>query len=144
MMDDSLLPEVRSGRHPPPRRQIRVRLPDLPRPEPLEKPTVNPDLTDLPPVERSAEVLRYQLGRTEYGLSPGGRLRAWIRFVLILFVSAGVPAALLTPIAVLVAAGLADISVSVALIARSLAGAGVSAAIIAALIGLFLLIRSGR
>jgi len=51
-------------------------------PQPLVRPIVDPDLTSLSPIERSAEVLRYQLLKVEYALSAGGSLREWLKLNL--------------------------------------------------------------
>src|SRR5437667_12073841 len=43
-------------------------------PEPLVRPIVDPDLTSLSLIERSAEVVRYQLLKVEYSLSDCGSI----------------------------------------------------------------------
>jgi hypothetical protein len=49
---------------------------------PLDPPRINPDLTKLNAIERSAEVLRYSVLRAEYWLSPDGAMRQRIRFAV--------------------------------------------------------------
>ena len=55
-------------------------------------PRVDAELVRLPVIERSAEVVRYTLWRTEYWLSPGGTLRAVLRLSLKLALLIGLPA----------------------------------------------------
>jgi hypothetical protein len=68
------------------------------RPEPLDPPRVDPDLSNLTGPERSAETIRYSILSAEFWLSPKGYLREWLRFntkvASILFV----PALLVVPI----------------------------------------------
>jgi len=68
------------------------------RPVPLEPPQINPDLTGLSALERSAEVLRYSACRLEYWLSPRGELRAWLKLNLLLALLLAVPAVLVGPV----------------------------------------------
>ena len=51
-------------------------------PKPLLPPEVDPNLPDLPSVQRVAEVFRYNLLQLEYALSSGGGLREYIKFNL--------------------------------------------------------------
>lgn len=67
-------------------------------PQPLPVPSINPDLEELPAIERIAEVLRYQLLHIEYGLSNRGGLREWIRLVAVLTLVLAIPAVLLVPL----------------------------------------------
>ena len=66
-----------------------------PRRRPL--PAVDPDLPLLSPLERVAEVVRYQSLRLESTLSPAGVLREWFKFVLRVFLLITPPAVLLAP-----------------------------------------------
>lgn len=70
-------------------------------PTPIEPPQVDQDLTKLPPIERSAEVIRYSLLKAEYWISPNGRLREWLRFNLALALIIGIPALFIVPIVTL-------------------------------------------
>ena len=139
MKTETALQQVRQEKLPG-RPRARLMLPSPPKPQPLEEPAVDPELPDLPALERSAEVLRYQTLRAEYSLSPGGRLRAWVKLMLILFVVFGLPAALFTPVLVLLASGLADVSAELSYAAGSLMKAGVSVAVVAGLLVVALLI----
>lgn len=67
-------------------------------PQPLPVPAINPDLEELPAIERIAEVLRYQLLHIEYGLSNRGGLREWVRVVVVLSLVLAIPAILLVPL----------------------------------------------
>ena len=55
-------------------------------PTQLTPPRVDPKLTNLTPLERAAEVLRYSVLRAEYWLSPDGAMRQRIRFAVRLWV----------------------------------------------------------
>lgn len=67
-------------------------------PREIARPRVEPDLSRLGPVERSAEVIRYSLCRAEYWISPNGWLREWFRINLWAAVVLGIPAILVAPI----------------------------------------------
>jgi hypothetical protein len=67
-------------------------------PRPLPPPEVCPDLMEMPPIERSGEVMRYQLLRLERSLSPGGILREWGKIVLRCTLVAALPAFLFVPV----------------------------------------------
>lgn len=67
----------------------------------LQPPQVDPALTELHPVVRVAEVLRYSLTKFEYWLSPGGYVREVARLSLLLAVILGFPALLVAPLATL-------------------------------------------
>ena len=65
-------------------------------PTQLNPPRVDPQLTNLTPVERAAEVLRYSVLRAEYWLSPDGVMRQRLRFAVRLWVYVMI-AALIAP-----------------------------------------------
>lgn len=65
---------------------------------PIPPPVVDPDLTELSGVQRSAEVLRYKLLQLEYAISSGGGLRAWLKLNLLVSLLLGIPALLVVPI----------------------------------------------
>jgi hypothetical protein len=67
-------------------------------PKPVPLPHVDPDLTEFPAIERSAEVFRYKLLQLEYALSPGGALRAWLKMNLLVCLILGIPALLVVPV----------------------------------------------
>src|SRR5947207_3328321 len=48
----------------------------------LNPPRVDPKLSNLTPLERAAEVLRYSFLRAEYWLSPNGAMRQRVRFAM--------------------------------------------------------------
>lgn len=48
-------------------------------PEKIKPPKVDPELEDLDPVTRSAEVVRFSLLSLEWWLSPNGTLREWFK-----------------------------------------------------------------
>src|SRR5947199_5773244 len=62
----------------------------------LDAPRVDPKLTNLTPLERAAEVLRYSILRAEYWLSPNGAMRQRLRFALRIWIYV-VIAALIAP-----------------------------------------------
>jgi len=77
------------------------------RPEPLTEPIVPGDLPDLPFLERSTEVIKFQLLRLEYALSAGGGLRAWFKLNLVLCLILAAPALLVVPFVTAIVAGIA-------------------------------------
>ncbi len=62
----------------------------------LTPPRVDPRLTNLTPLERAAEVLRYSVLRAEYWLSPDGAMRKRVRFALRIWICV-MMAALIAP-----------------------------------------------
>ena len=66
-------------------------------PAKVEAPKVDPALPILNEVQRSAEVFRYSVLRTEYWLSPSGTLREWIRLNLMVALIIGTPALVVVP-----------------------------------------------
>ena len=67
----------------------------------LSPPTVDPALTELHPVVRSAEVLRYSLAKFEYWISPGGHVREVLRLSSLLAALLGIPALMVMPLVTL-------------------------------------------
>jgi hypothetical protein len=92
-------------------------------PTPLKPPRVDPDLPDLPTIERVAEVFRYAGHRLEYTLSPGGQLRAWSKLNLALALFLGIPIILLMPVVTLGLSTLTSWSVYVLAVTTNLATA---------------------
>lgn len=82
-------------------KRLPSRLALLWKPTPIEPPQVDEDLTKLPPIERSSEVIRYSVLKMEYWISPNGRLREWLRFNLALALIIGIPALFIVPIVTL-------------------------------------------
>ncbi len=68
-------------------------------PREIGRPRVEPDLSRMGPIERSAEVIRYSLCRAEYWISPNGWLREWFRLNLWFAVVLAIPAILVAPLA---------------------------------------------
>ncbi|MBA4419382.1 MAG: hypothetical protein C0392_15980 [Syntrophus sp. (in: bacteria)] len=77
------------------------------KPEPLAEPIVPSDLEDLPFLERSTEVIKFQLLRLEYALSAGGGLRTWFKLNLVLCLILAAPALLVVPFVTAIVAGIA-------------------------------------
>ena len=67
-------------------------------PAPVGAPKVDPELPVLNDVQRSAEVLRYSLLKTEYWLSPSGTLREWLRLNTVVALILGIPALFVVPL----------------------------------------------
>lgn len=76
-------------------------------PAPIDPPTVDPNLQDLPWPSRSAEVLRYSILSVEHWLSQGGSLREFIRLNLWFGVILTVAAVLIVPPVTMVLEGAA-------------------------------------
>lgn len=72
------------------------------RPNLLEPPAVDKDLPNLSFLERSAEVLRYNLLQLEYALSAGGGLRAWLKLNLLITLVLAIPTVLIMPVITLI------------------------------------------
>ena len=70
-------------------------------PRSLECPLVDPKLTDLHPVVRVAEVLRYSGAKFEYWLSPGGHVREVARLSTLLAALLALPVLLVMPLVTL-------------------------------------------
>ena len=62
----------------------------------LTPPRVDPKLTNLTPLERAAEVLRYSVLRAEYWLSPDGVMRRRVRLAVRIWIYVMI-AALIVP-----------------------------------------------
>ena len=67
-------------------------------PKEVEIPKVETELPALPPVERSAESIRYGFKRLEYWVSPTGTIREWLRFNLWVAGMLAVPSLLVVPL----------------------------------------------
>lgn len=68
------------------------------RPSPVPPPRVDPGLTTLSAIERSAEVLRYTARCGEHWISPEGLLREWLRHILRLTTAVAIPAVFMAPL----------------------------------------------
>ena len=68
------------------------------KPQPIAPPQVDEEVTELPPIERGAEVIRYSVLKAEFWLSPQGRLREWLRFNVVAALIIGLPALFIVPI----------------------------------------------
>jgi len=67
-------------------------------PNHVSPPVIEPKLTELPTLERIAEVFRYKTLRLEYELSSNGGLRAYIKLIMLTSFLLGIPAILIVPI----------------------------------------------
>ena len=103
----------------------------------ISAPRIDPKLTQLPVIERSAEVLHYTLSRTEHWLSPGGTLRAVMRLSLKLALLIGMPVLIVGPAVLLLLEGAAAASGSLVTIAVNLAA--MSFSLIIAVLGVAVL-----
>lgn len=64
----------------------------------VSTPEIDPLLTDLPAIERVAEVLRYKFLQIEFAISPSGGIRAWLRLNLLIAVTLVIPSLLVVPV----------------------------------------------
>ena len=67
-------------------------------PLPLKVPKIDPNLEELPFLERVTEVLRFQVLSVEYGLSSRGGLREWARVVSVISLALAFPLFLIVPL----------------------------------------------
>lgn len=68
------------------------------RPTPVPRPSISLDLERLAPIERVAEVLRFDALLAERSLSPRGGLRAWVRLNVLTALVIALPALVVVPI----------------------------------------------
>jgi len=95
-------------------------------PRHLPIPQVDPELTELHPVVRVAEVLRYSTSRFEYWLSPGGHVREVARLSILVAVLLGFPVLMVLPLVTLLlveVAGWTDLIIKILLNAAAIAAA---------------------
>ena len=64
----------------------------------LNPPRIDPKLTNLTPLERAAEVLRYSVLQAEYWLSADGAMRRRIRFALRIWIYVMIAALIAPPV----------------------------------------------
>ena len=67
-------------------------------PQPIQPPQVDRELTKRPPIERSAEVIRYSVLKAEFWISRRGALREWLRINCLGALVIGIPALFIVPI----------------------------------------------
>ncbi len=79
-------------------------------PQPLQKPSVNPDLPLMPGGRRTAEVARFTLLRFEYWIAPTGWLREWLRFILRVFLLVSLPTFSIGPLVCIISYGAAMVA----------------------------------
>jgi len=103
----------------------------------ISAPRIDPKLTRLPVIERSAEVLRYTFRRTEHWLSPGGTLRAVVRLSLKLALLVGIQVLIVGPVMLLLLEGAAAASALLVTVAVNLAA--MSFSLIIAVLGVAVL-----
>jgi hypothetical protein len=70
-------------------------------PRGLPRPAVDPALTELHPVVRAAEVLRYSASKFEYWISPGGHVREALRLSCLVAALLAIPVLLVMPLVTL-------------------------------------------
>ena len=102
-------------------------------PQCLQCPQVDPALTELHPVVRVAEVLRYSLTKFEYWLSPRGHVREVARLSILLAVVLGFPVLMVLPLVTLLlvqVAGWTDLILKILLNAAAIAAAIVAAIVV--------------
>jgi len=106
--------------------------------ESIEKPAVDSHLESLPWYDRVAETMRYILLKLEYGLSPKGHLRWWMKINLLLFLLMSLPALLFIPLLLIVAGAFVSIaSMTLTILMTLLKIMGVIA-VLTAMLGIFL------
>jgi len=110
-------------------------------PERLAPPGIDHDLPRLSPVQRGAEVLRYQFLRLEYVLSPAGVMREWVKFMVRAAVFLLLPLSFAATFAVFVlaqaAAGAVHAARAVSAILKTVVAGAVIAVIVKAAVTLF-------
>jgi hypothetical protein len=74
------------------------KLKEIWQPTPLKPPIVDPEIEILPPIQRSAETIRYSILSFEFWISPNGQVREWFRQNAKLAAWIGLPAFLILPI----------------------------------------------
>jgi hypothetical protein len=101
-------------------------------PLPITPPVIDPDLGELNPLVRAAEVLCYSARRLEHWLSPNGSLREWVRLNLLVAAIIAVIGFLVVPVLAFLLGGIAA---CVALVFQIVTGAiAIAVAVITCLI----------
>jgi len=90
------------------RKTISSYLPAMP--IPLEKPTIDNDVSNLPFIERVTESLKYNVLCLEYSISPKGGLRQWVKINISLLLLFGIPILIFVPLATYFMEDFANIS----------------------------------
>jgi len=89
-------------------------------PKPVEQPIVDPRLTDMNAIERSAECLRYTALKAERWMSPRGVLREWFRLNCSIATSLAIPTFVVVPILTLLLSEVSTCSSLLVAIAKNL------------------------
>lgn len=97
----------------------------------LPPPTIPKHLDHQPFLERAAEVLKYTVLCMEFTISPTGKLRRWIKFILTLFAWCIIPIILLVPGIVYLCNALAGISEDLRIFVSNTANSAISISIVA-------------
>ena len=100
------------------------------RPVALSPPTVDPDLENLPVLERVAETLRFTLLSIESAVSPQGGLRAWLKLNFLVAAVLAIPALLIVPVVTYLLSGFSTWTMFISQIASNLLSTAVSALLI--------------
>jgi len=90
----------------------------------LTKPELDPAVLTHPPLTRSLEIIANHILTIEYAISPGGRLRNWIRFNIMLTLFVLVSVLILVPAAVIIFSGINMIFVSLIPVLKNMIIAG--------------------
>jgi len=70
-------------------------------PKPVNPPVVDPEIENLDPLQRSAEVIKYSILSIEFWISPKGQVREWLRNNTHMAAWLAVPTILVLPIILL-------------------------------------------
>jgi hypothetical protein len=81
-----------------PERSLFTLVRDAWQPVSISAPTIDRGLNEMMVLERVTEIFRYQLLQTEYMVSPGGGLRAWLRVNMLLALLLLIPAMFVVPV----------------------------------------------
>ena len=101
-------------------------------PQPITPPEIDPDLGELNPLVRAAEVMSYSARRLEHWLSPNGILREWVRLNFLVAAIIAVVGFLVVPVLACLLGGIAE---CIALILQIVTGTiAIAVAVITSLI----------
>lgn len=119
------------------------------RPSPVSEPSLDPNTSGLPAIERVAEILRYNVLAAEHAISPNGGLRAWLKLNVLAAAVIFIPAMILVPAVTYLLSGFADwahflskIAIGLLITALALVG-GILTLVVGGRVVLFLL-KTGK
>jgi hypothetical protein len=93
-----------------PERSLFTLVRDAWQPVSISAPTIDRGLNEMMVLERVTEIFRYQLLQTEYMVSPGGGLRAWLRMNMLVAMVLIIPATLVVPVLTMLAGSFATLT----------------------------------